>query len=351
MHLESMPTMTPVSVEINNKMNYGRCCVKYSESSNLPPITRRNMLGVMGGVVSGISLLDGFAQGQTTPVETASAGGSEKEKAASQASGPQTGSDSQAPRVQISPKWIRVYLGGGAVASSRRVLMLFDGRVPVYYFPEKDVRMDLMTSTTHHTNSVIMGEASYYTLKTGGKVAENAVWYYPKPPAAGAGTSRIPDLRGYVAFDWKMMDAWYEEGEEVFGHAHDPAHRIDALHSSRQVRVVMGGTTVAESRQPVMLFETGFPTRYYIPKEDVRQELLRLSNKTSLCAYKGEANYYSVDAGGKLFSDVAWYYRYPAAEVGKIANNIAFYSENADVTLFVDGKELPKIQRIQANSS
>ena len=141
------------------------------------------------------------------------------------------------------------------------------------------------------------------------------------------------------------MDAWYEEGEEVFGHAHDLNHRIDVLQSSRHIRVVMGGTTVAESRRPVLLFETGIQTRYYLPKEDVKQDLLRPSDRKTLCAYKGEASYYSVAAGGKLFNDVIWYYRYPTPEVGKIANNLAFYSENADVAFFVDGRELPRPQR------
>ena len=316
--------------------------MKYRESSNLPPMTRRNMLGVMGGVVSGIPLLAGLVQGQTTPVKAAADVGNGKENTGIQALVVMTGSRDKGLWTQITPKRVRVFFGGEVVANSQRVLMLLDGRPPVYYFPEQDVRMDLMTPSTHRTQSQGMGEASYYTLKVGGKVAENAAWRYSKPPASGSGTSAAPDLRGYVTFDWRMMDAWFEEGEEVFGHAHDPEHRIDVLHSSRNVRVVIGGTTVAETRHPVLLFETGFQTRYYLPKEDVRQELLRPSDRKTICAYKGEASYYSLAVGDKLFNDVAWYYRYPAPEVGKIANTLAFYSENADVTLFVDGKETLK---------
>lgn len=83
----------------------------------------------------------------------------------------------------------------------------------------------------------------------------------------------------------------FEEEEEVFAHARDPYHWVDVITSSRYARVVIAGTTVAETRRPSLLFETPLPTRYYIPREDVRMELLEPTPLTTCCPYKGLAAY------------------------------------------------------------
>jgi uncharacterized protein (DUF427 family) len=145
------------------------------------------------------------------------------------------------------------------------------------------------------------------------------------------------DLSNFIAFDWNKMDGWYEEAEEVFIHPHDPYHRIDTLQSTRHIKVVINDETVAESRRSVLLFETGLPTRYYLPKVDVRLELLEPSDRTSGCAYKGIAQYYSVKIAGELIRDICWYYRYPTNPMAEIANMIAFFSERVD--LYVDGEK------------
>src|SRR5258706_12440533 len=89
------------------------------------------------------------------------------------------------------------------------------------------------------------------------------------------------------------MDAWFEEDDEVFVHARDPYRRIDVLNSSREVRVVFGGQTVAVTRRARFLFETGLPVRYYIPKEDVRTDLLQPSHTATASASKGPTQRYS----------------------------------------------------------
>ncbi len=309
------------------------------ESLIQPPMTRRSLLGMMSGVVSGVPLLIATAQSQSAPSGMA---------ASTQVTQPRelpSKFSIQPIRIELSPKWVRAVFGGQVIADSREVLLVWDrSRTPVYYFPEKDVRMNFMTPSDLHTKSDTKGEASYYNLKVGEKESENAVWYHAKPSTSDPSLGAPPDLKGYVAFVWGEMDAWYEEGEEVFVHPHDPYHRIDVLSSARNVRVVLGGMTVAESNRPVLLFETGFPTRYYLPKADVRFDLLRPSDTISRCAYKGEARYYSVEVEGKLVKDIVWYYRFPTTEVSKIVNNLAFYSENVDA-VFVDGKELAKPQR------
>jgi uncharacterized protein (DUF427 family) len=234
--------------------------------------------------------------------------------------------------VELSPKRVRAFFNAVAVADSRRVMLLREhGHIPVYYFPRADVRMDLMTPTDRHTHCPYKGDASYWTIRVGDRVAENAVWGYPTPLSADA-----PDLSDYVTFYWDRMDHWFEEDEEVFVHARDPYKRIDILPSSRHVRVVISGETVAESTRPMILLETGMPVRYYLPPTDVRMDLLRPSEVVTRCPYKGEAHYYSVEAIGDTAQDIAWYYRYPVTESAKIAGYVCFFNEKVD--LYVDGE-------------
>jgi uncharacterized protein (DUF427 family) len=229
------------------------------------------------------------------------------------------------------PRRVRVFFGGEAVADSTRVMYLYEtGHLPVYYFPLADLRSDLLKETDHHTTCPYKGVASYYSVVVGDRTAENAVWTYPEPIDA------VPGLAGYAAFYWDKADAWYEEDDEVFVHPRDPHHRVDVLNSSRHVQVVVGGTVVADSRRPRLLFETGLPTRYYLPKLDVRQDLLVPSDLRTRCPYKGEAVYWTIKAGGEVLEDCAWGYPAPLPEIPKIENLTAFYNEKVDI--IVDGE-------------
>jgi uncharacterized protein (DUF427 family) len=133
------------------------------------------------------------------------------------------------------------------------------------------------------------------------------------------------------------MDAWYEEDEQVFVHPRDPYHRVDGLDSSRHVKVSVNGEVVAETERPRILFETGLPPRYYIPPEDVREEVLVPSDKHTRCPYKGVASYYSVEAGGVRVEDLVWYYAEPIPEVHKIEGHLCLFNEKVD--LEVDGEK------------
>ncbi|MFC1491666.1 DUF427 domain-containing protein [Nitrospinota bacterium] len=137
------------------------------------------------------------------------------------------------------------------------------------------------------------------------------------------------------------MDAWYEEEEEIFVHPRDPYKRVDVLKSARHVRVVIGGKTVAESSRPHLLFETALPTRYYLPKEDVRMDLLDPSERTSACPYKGKAVYWSAKIDGEVFEDIAWSYPDPVPECPNIKGLVSFYNESVD-EIFVDGELVEK---------
>src|SRR5919202_165069 len=157
-----------------------------------------------------------------------------------------------------SPRRVRVMFNGETIADSKRVKLLHEtGHLPVYYFPKEDVRMDLLEESDHTTHCPFKGDASYWSVKVGDRVAENAVWGYPEP------LEDAPPISGYVAFYHGAMDKWLEEDEEIIGHPRDPYHRVDVLNSSRHVRAIVNGEVVAETYQPKILFETSLPPAYY----------------------------------------------------------------------------------------
>ena len=134
------------------------------------------------------------------------------------------------------------------------------------------------------------------------------------------------------------MDAWFEEDEQVFTHARDPYTRIDILASSRHVRAEVDGVVIAETTKPTLLFETGLPVRFYVPRTDVRMDLLTPTDTVTHCPYKGQAEYWSLRVGDRLEPDVAWSYPTPLPESQKIAGLISFYPQK--VYVYVDGVRL-----------
>jgi uncharacterized protein (DUF427 family) len=148
------------------------------------------------------------------------------------------------------------------------------------------------------------------------------------------------DLAGYVQVDWAAADRWLEEDEEVIGHPRDPFHRIDIRQSSRHVTVSVEGELLADSHRPTLLFETGLPVRHYLPREDVRMDLLAPGDERTTCAYKGHASYFSAaDASG-----IAWTYVDPLPDAEQIRGLIAFFDERADVTVDGEQQERPRTQ-------
>ena len=237
--------------------------------------------------------------------------------------------------LEPSPRRVRVKFNGETIADSSAMQMLHeDGHLPIYHFPIDDVRMDLLQKTDHSTHCPYKGDASYWTVRVGDNETENAVWGYEDP------LPTQPALKGLVAFYWERMEQWFEEDEEIFVHPRDPYKRIDTIASSRHVSVTLGNTVVADSKNAIFLFETGLPTRYYIPREDVSDTLTPSDAKTA-CPYKGVANYFNVAAGGKTYENIVWYYPEPVAEASKIKGLLCFDNEKVD-TISVDGKKIPK---------
>jgi uncharacterized protein (DUF427 family) len=229
--------------------------------------------------------------------------------------------------IELSPRRVRTYFGGKLIADSERALLVYETkRPPAYWFPIADVRMEYLNQKDASNGS---NEVLRWRLRVDERVVENAARAYAKP------AGDLAALVDHLTFLWDEMDEWFEEDEEVFVHPRDPYTRVDTVHSSRQVRVEIGGLVVAETRRPVLLFETGLRTRYYIPKQDVRMDLLQPSSSVSRCPYKGVARYWSGPLGGSAIKDVAWSYPAPIPECPKIENLLSFYNERVD--LYVDG--------------
>lgn len=230
-----------------------------------------------------------------------------------------------------TPKRVRVEVAGETVADSTGVMLLHEtGLTPVYYFPVEDVRDDVLAPSDHTTHCPFKGDASYHHVVAGGRRIQDAAWYYPEP------LDETPPIDGHIAFYWEKMGHWYEEDEEVGVHPRDPHHRIDVLRSARHVEVSVDGQTLAESDRPVVLFETSLPPRFYLPREDVRSDLLVDSDRHTECPYKGTASYHGVRTDGGLHEDLVWYYPEPRDEVARIAGLLSFYNEKVD--LVVDGE-------------
>ncbi|HEY8473835.1 MAG TPA: DUF427 domain-containing protein [Natronosporangium sp.] len=229
---------------------------------------------------------------------------------------------------------MRAFLGGQLVADSYQPWLVWEvPYYPAYYLPIKDVRAELVP-TGRAERSPSRGDGTVYTVRVGGSEAVDAALRYEDSP--------IPELRDLVRLDWDAMDAWFEEDEEVFTHPRSPYHRIDILDSSRHVRIEVAGVTVAESSRPRVLFETNLPPRFYLPKPDLRLDLLEPSDHRTRCPYKGEARYYSVRIGDTLHPNLAWYYPSPLLESVKIAGLVAFWDEKVDVYLDGVRQDRPK---------
>jgi uncharacterized protein (DUF427 family) len=226
-------------------------------------------------------------------------------------------------RVERGAKRVRAFLGGEVVADTSRPVLVWEvPYYPAYYVPLADVRAGL-SPDGGSVHSPSRGDARTYTVRAGDAEAPGAALRYEDSP--------IEELHDLVRLDWHAMDAWFEEDEEVFTHPRDPYTRVDILASSRHIRVEVGGVTVAESASPRLLFETGLPVRYYLPKPHVRLDLLVPSDTVSHCPYKGRAEWWSVRAPDGVHDDLAWSYATPLPESQKIAGLIAFLDEKVDV--------------------
>jgi uncharacterized protein (DUF427 family) len=231
------------------------------------------------------------------------------------------------------PRRIRAVLAGEAVLDTTRALYVWEWPYyPQYYIPLEDVRRELL-SPEGNTKATRRGPVKVHALRVGDTTRPRAAQVLYESPIHG--------LNGTVRFDWDAMDAWFEEDERVFVHPRSPYVRVDALRSTRPIRVELDGIVLAESPSPVMLFETGLPTRYYLDRTTINFEHLIPTDSVTACPYKGRTSvYWSVRANRTVHQDLAWTYEFPTRQLLPIAGMIAFYNEKVDV--YLDGHKLDR---------
>lgn len=226
------------------------------------------------------------------------------------------------------PQRIRAVVAGETVIDSTRAMLLHEtGHLPVYYFPEDDVRMELLEPSERATHCPHKGDASYWSIRVGRRVVPDAVWTYREP------LEPVSFLAGHVAPYWDLMDEWFAEDEQLFGHPRDPYARIDVYPTTRHVRVLLDGEVLADSRRAMALFESNLPPRWYLPVEDVRTEFLEPSATKTRCAYKGAASYWHVRVGDRFEDDLVWTYRAPQHDAEQVRDMICFFNERVDLEL------------------
>jgi uncharacterized protein (DUF427 family) len=246
-------------------------------------------------------------------------------------------------RYEPIEKRIRGTLGGQTVLDSSRVMLVWEPKriVPSYAVPIEGIDATI----TAGAPAPPTGAAEIGALRLGDRPVLDPSIPFSVHTAAGepitirrengaaAEGYRLADaaLSEYAILQFEAFDAWYEEDEPNIGHPRDPFHRIEIVHSSRHIRAEIDGTVLAESSEPYLLLEPPLPVRYYLPREDVRTDLLASSDATTICAYKGQASYWSLAPHG----DLAWTYPEPLREAREIAGRIAFFNEHVD--LVVDG--------------
>ena len=110
-------------------------------------------------------------------------------------------------------------------------------------------------------------------------------------------------------------------------------HTITIIPAGRHIEVSVAGQKLASSDRALRLDETGSPVRYYIPREDVRTELLTPTASTTTCPYKGQASYWSAQVGGENYQDLVWSYETPIPGAEQIAGLMCFYNNRVELTV------------------
>ncbi len=232
---------------------------------------------------------------------------------------------------------MRVRFGGVWVADSEDVVLLHEpGRYPVAYFPLADIGDGVLEPSDHQTQHRDLGPVSWYTVRAGDASTPRAAWQHTGLPAHAG------ELKGRVAFAWRAMDAFYEEDERIVGHAADSYHRIDIRQTSRHLVVRHQDRVVADSTSPLVLYESGFAPRGYVPRADVAAAALTPAKGQTFCPYKGVCGYYDIADARRA----AWSYEDAWTGVRRISGLVSFEPDKVEVDLDGTGLRLEPGQSV-----
>ena len=164
------------------------------------------------------------------------------------------------------------------------------------------------------------------------RAGQTLTYAFPPDDVGGLPCEPEPEAPGFVAVPWDAVDTWIEEGRELVHYPPNPYHRVDCRPTKRRLHVDVAGTTLVDTDDTVILFETGLAPKLYVDPERVRTDLLRRSATTSYCNYKGWATWWSAELDGVVVDDVAWSYEDPLPESLAIRGLLSFDPERSDVT-------------------
>jgi uncharacterized protein (DUF427 family) len=165
-------------------------------------------------------------------------------------------------------------------------------------------------------------------------------YVFPADEVGDLPTEPEPEAPGFVHVPWDAVDTWLEEGRRLVHYPPNPYHRVDCRPTKRRLRVSVDGTALVDTDDTVILFETALEPRLYVAPAHVRTELLRRSETSSYCNYKGFATYWSAVLDGRVIDDVAWSYEDPPPESLTIKGFFSFDAARVDVVA-----ELPLTRR------
>ncbi|PNS20531.1 hypothetical protein CAC42_5981 [Sphaceloma murrayae] len=222
-----------------------------------------------------------------------------------------------------TPRRVRILLNGVYIADSTDALFVWEHPYyPQYYLPRGGFGDEYVKRREEITEG---GEKVGWVLEvTVGERRVRGVEF-----EKGVVGGRVKIVFGDV-------DQWFEEDTPIYVHPKDPFKRVDIVHSTRPIKISVGGVVIAETTSSMHLYETSLPVRYYMPLTAVDQSVLQPSELKTKCPYKGEAEYYRVVLNGKEYGEVVWYYTRPTVECAAIQGLVCFYDEKVDVE--VDGK-------------
>lgn len=245
---------------------------------------------------------------------------------------------------------IRAEFRGKTVADSEQAYLFIEFRDPreraremeentywmgrcEYYWPLEHADLSAFVANGKRRHDPRIGEGGFYDMVVDGKVIDDAAWIWDK--AEG----EAEPLRNYIAINSRALDGLYEEEDQITG-PRNPYHSVEVRHSSRHVQVEVDGLIVADTHQSRILYETGLPPRFYIPRQDIRGEYLTPTDLRTTCPYKGECAYWTVQTSGEARENIAWSYVHPYPNAGKIEHLVSFYEERG-ATVIVDGQRKP----------
>jgi uncharacterized protein (DUF427 family) len=219
---------------------------------------------------------------------------------------------------------MRVRFAGAWIADSEQVVLLHEpGRYPVAYFPLTDIAADVLQPGSHTTHHRDLGATTWFSVTVGDRSTSRAAWQHTELPLYAA------QLKDRVAFAWRAIDSFYEEDERIVGHAADSYHRIDIRRTSRHLVVRSGERVIADSTGPLVLYESGFAPRWYVPLHHVDQTALVAVEGQTFCPYKGLCSYYEIDG----VRGAAWSYLDAYDEVRRISGFVSFEPDKISVSL------------------